>query len=86
MVQSRHFNPRNLGGRVFISPDYNQSIEQQREMTMRRIGYLLERGVFNWCFTGKGVEAEMRKFAFLEVVGMFDYSLAIKLDAHFFSW
>ncbi|KAK4799251.1 hypothetical protein SAY86_024616 [Trapa natans] len=86
IVQSKLFNPRVLGGRVFISPNYNQSMEQQREMTMRRILFLLERGVFEGWLTGKGIEAEMRKFAFLEVVGMFDHSLAIKIGVHFFLW
>lgn len=86
MAQSRLFNPRDLGGRVFISPDYNQSMEQQREMTMRRILFLLERGVFEGWLTGKGIEADMRKFAFLEVVGMFDHSLAVKIGVHFFLW
>lgn len=71
---------------MFISPDYNQSMELQREMAMRRIGYLLLRGVFYGWLTGKCVEAEMRKFALLEVVGMFDRSLAIQLSAQFFAW
>ncbi|KAJ8763753.1 hypothetical protein K2173_003535 [Erythroxylum novogranatense] len=84
--QSKLFNPRERGGRVFVSPDYNQSMEQQREMTMRRIGYLLERGVFDGWLTGKGPEAELRKFAAFEVLGMFDHSLAIKLGVHFFLW
>ncbi|OVA14470.1 Acyl-CoA oxidase [Macleaya cordata] len=86
MIQSKLFCPRNSGGRVFVSPDYNQSMEQQREMTMKRIEYLLDRGVFNGWLTGKGVEDEMRKFAFLDVVGIFDHSLAIKLGVHFFLW
>lgn len=86
MVQNKLFNPKNLGGRVFISPDFNQSKEQQREITMRRIGYLLEKGVFEGWLTGTGIEAEKRKFAFLEVVGMFDHSLAIKIGVHFFLW
>lgn len=86
MMQSKLFNPRNVAGRVFVSPDYNQSMEQQREMTMKRIGYLLDRGVFRGWLTEKGAEAEMRKFAFFEVIGMFDHSLAVKLGVHFFLW
>jgi acyl-CoA oxidase len=43
MTQSKLFCPRERGvGRVFVGPDYNQSMEQQREMTMRRIEYLSE--------------------------------------------
>ena len=86
MRQSHLFNPRNAAGRVFVSPDYNQSMQQQREMTMKRIGYLLERGVFKGWLTEKGVEAEMRKFAMFEVIGIYDHSLAVKLGVHFFLW
>ncbi|KAJ9170880.1 hypothetical protein P3X46_018944 [Hevea brasiliensis] len=86
MRQSKVFNPQEKGGRVYVAPDYNQSMEQQREMTMRRIAYLLERGIFNGWLTGKGLELEMKKFAFLEVVGIFDHSLSVKLGVHFFLW
>ncbi|OAY35337.1 acyl-coenzyme A oxidase 3, peroxisomal isoform X2 [Manihot esculenta] len=86
MRQSKVFNPQEKGGRVYVSPDYNQSMEQQREMTMKRIAYLLERGVFDGWLTGKGLESEMKKFALFEVLGIFDHSLAIKLGVHFFLW
>ncbi|KAJ7948386.1 Acyl-coenzyme A oxidase [Quillaja saponaria] len=86
MIQSNLFNPKKLGGRVFISPDYNQSMEQQREMTMKRIGYLLDRGAFEGWLTGKGAEAELRKFALQEAIGLYDHSLAVKLGVHFFLW
>ncbi|CAN6706672.1 unnamed protein product [Malus baccata var. baccata] len=86
MKQSKLFNPREAGGRVFIAPDYNQSMEQQRQMTMKRISYLLDRGVFKGWLTDKGVDAELRKFAFFEAIGIFDHSLAVKLGVHFFLW
>lgn len=69
-----------------MAPDYNQTMEQQREMTMKRISYLLERGVFEGWLTAKGAEAELRKLALLEVTGIFDHSLAIKIGVHFFLW
>ncbi|KAK9284343.1 hypothetical protein L1049_023514 [Liquidambar formosana] len=86
MIQSKLFCPKRAGGRVFISPDYNQTMEQQREMTMKRIAYLLDRGVFDGWLTGKGAEAEMRKFALHEVIGMYDHSLAVKLGVHYYLW
>ncbi|XP_050379349.1 acyl-coenzyme A oxidase 3, peroxisomal-like [Argentina anserina] len=87
MRQSKLFNPKEAGdGRVFVSPDYNQSMEQQREMTMKRIEYLLDRGVFKGWLTERGVEAELRKFALLEVTGIYDHSLSVKLGVHFFLW
>lgn len=53
---------------------------------MKRIGYLLNRGVFTGWLTERGLEAEMRKFAFFEVIGIYDHSLAVKLGVHFFLW
>ncbi|KAL9268465.1 Acyl-coenzyme A oxidase 3, peroxisomal-like protein [Drosera capensis] len=86
IIQSPLFNHRIIGGRRFVSPDYNQSMEQQREMTMRRIEYLAERGVFKGWMVGEGRSVEMRKFAVFESAGMFDHSLVIKLGVHFFLW
>lgn len=87
MEESLLFCPRRRGGeKVFVAPDYNQTKEQQQEATMRRIEYLLDRGVFEGWLTGRGPEAEMRKFAFFECVGIYDHSLAIKLGVHFFLW
>ena len=53
---------------------------------MKRILYLLEKGVFQGWLTERNPDAELRKFALLEVVGIFDHSLAIKLGVHFFLW
>ncbi|WOL12440.1 acyl-coenzyme A oxidase 3, peroxisomal [Canna indica] len=86
MEESPLFCPRRRGDRTFVAPDYNQSKEQQREVTMRRIEYLLRRGVFEGWLTGSGPEAEMRKLAFLECIGIYDHSLGIKLGVHFFLW
>ncbi|KAF5732591.1 acyl-coenzyme A oxidase 3 peroxisomal-like [Tripterygium wilfordii] len=86
IMQSKLFNPRDLGGKLFVGPDYNQSMEQQREMTMKRIDYLCERGVFNGWLTEKGTEVDLRKMALQEVTAIFDHSLSIKLGVHFFLW
>ncbi|KAL3632214.1 Acyl-coenzyme A oxidase 3, peroxisomal [Castilleja foliolosa] len=86
MVQSKLFNPKLRGGKVFVVPDYNQSMEQQREITMKRIQYLLDNGVFQNWLTGEGFEDEMRKLALSEVIAIFDHSLAIKIGVHFFLW
>ncbi|XP_051151873.1 acyl-coenzyme A oxidase 3, peroxisomal-like [Andrographis paniculata] len=86
LLQSKLFNPKMRGGKVFVVPDYNQSMEQQREITMKRIQYMLDHGVFEGWLTGKGFEDEMRKLALLEVIQVFDHSLAIKVGVHFFLW
>ncbi|KAJ6383578.1 hypothetical protein OIU78_026966 [Salix suchowensis] len=84
--QGRVFNGKERGGRLFVSPDYNQTMEQQREMTMKRIEYLLERGAFDGWLTKKGVEAELKKLSLLEVIQIFDHSLSVKIGVHFFLW
>ncbi|KAJ0053708.1 hypothetical protein Pint_02363 [Pistacia integerrima] len=84
ITQSKLFNPRKVGEKVFVSPGYNQTMEQQREMTMKRIDYLLEKGVFRGWFTEKGIQTELKQLAILEVVRIFDNSLSTKLGVHFF--
>lgn len=69
-----------------MAPDYNQTKEQQREVTMRRIEYLSTNGVFDGWLTERGEDTEMRKMAMNEVLGLYDHSLAIKLGVHFFLW
>ncbi|KAK1412129.1 hypothetical protein QVD17_33127 [Tagetes erecta] len=86
MIQSNLFCPRERGGKVFIAPDFNQSMEQQREMTMRRIDYLREKGAFDGWFEKKGYEGDLWRFALAESVSVFDHSLGIKLGVHFFLW
>lgn len=86
LMQGKVFNPKVRGGKVFVIPDYNQSMEQQREITWKRIQYLLERGVFKGWLTGKGEEVELRKLAAFEVLSMYDHSISIKLGVHFFLW
>ncbi|XVE66143.1 hypothetical protein DITRI_Ditri08aG0056800 [Diplodiscus trichospermus] len=86
MRQSKLFNPKVRGAKVFVSPDFNQSMEQQREMTMKRIEYFLEKGVFKGWLTEKGEEIELRKFACFKVLSIFDHSIATKLGVHVFLW
>ncbi|KAG2324076.1 hypothetical protein Bca52824_006804, partial [Brassica carinata] len=71
---------------VFVSPDYNETMKQQREISMKRILYLLEKGVFKGWLTETSPEAELKKFALYEVCGMYDYSLSAKLGVHFLLW
>ncbi|CAL9767248.1 unnamed protein product [Musa acuminata subsp. burmannicoides] len=86
MEESPLFCPRRRGDRTFVAPDYNQTKEQQRAVTMRRIEYLLRRGVFEGWVTGSGPEAELRKLAFFECIAIYDHSLSIKLGVTFFLW
>ncbi|KAL6594823.1 hypothetical protein ACP70R_048272 [Stipagrostis hirtigluma subsp. patula] len=85
MEESPLFRPRSRGGgRAFVSPDYNDGKEAQREATMKRIEHLARRGVFRGWLTEPGADAELRKLALLECLGVYDHSLAIKIGVHFF--
>ncbi|KAH0905772.1 hypothetical protein HID58_037599 [Brassica napus] len=87
IIQSNLFNRKERGGgKVFVSPDYNETMEQQREISMKRIMYFLENGVFKGWLTETGPESELKKFALYEVCGMYDYSLSAKLGVHFLLW
>ncbi|CAH8339770.1 unnamed protein product [Eruca vesicaria subsp. sativa] len=86
LIQSNLFNRKIRGGKVFVSPDYNETMEQQRDISMKRIMYLLEKGVFQGWLTETGPDAELKKFALYEVCGMYDYSLSAKLGVHFLLW
>lgn len=71
---------------MFASPDYNQSMEQQREITMKRILYMSKQGAFDGWLTLPGDQIDLKKFAILELCGAFDHSLAIKIGVHFLLW
>ncbi|KAK2665823.1 hypothetical protein Ddye_004397 [Dipteronia dyeriana] len=86
IMQSRLFNPTKRGEKVFVTPDFNLTKEMQREITMKRIDYLLDRGVFQGWLTAKGSQAELKKIALQEVSAIFDHSLSIKIGVHFFLW
>ncbi|XP_063946896.1 acyl-coenzyme A oxidase 3, peroxisomal isoform X2 [Daucus carota subsp. sativus] len=86
MIRSQLFNRKDRDGVVFACPNFNQSMEQQRVMTMRRIEYLLSHGAFDGFLTAKGPENELRSFALADCYGVFDHSLGIKLGVHFFLW
>ncbi|EFH63211.1 hypothetical protein ARALYDRAFT_894142 [Arabidopsis lyrata subsp. lyrata] len=51
MMLSNLFNRKERGGKIFVSPDYNH-------LSMKRILYLLENGVFQGWLTETGPEAE----------------------------
>ena len=69
-----------------MSPDYNQSMEQQREMTMRRLEYLVDCGVFKGWTTVRGPEVELKRMAVYDVISIYDHSLAVMMGAHYFLW
>lgn len=87
MANSDLFVTKKKAGKLYAIPDYNKPMEHQREMTMKRISYLLERGVFKGWLTNTSSEHETRRqTAINECLGIYDHSLGIKLGVHFHLW
>nr|GEW59741.1 acyl-coenzyme A oxidase 3, peroxisomal-like [Tanacetum cinerariifolium] len=86
MIESDLFGRKERGGKAFVSPDFNQSMEQQREMTMKRINYLREQGVFDGWLTRRGPNVDVSGFTRANTCGVFDHSLGIKIGVQFFLW
>ncbi len=86
MASSKLFQLNRVGEKVFLSPDYNLSMEDQRESTLARVLFLLEKGVFKGWLTKQSRELELQKSAIFEAVETFDHALAVKLGIHFRLW
>ncbi|CAM6056660.1 unnamed protein product [Sphagnum tenellum] len=86
MASSELFQSNRVGEKVFLSPDYNLSMEDQRESTLARVLFLLEKGVFKGWLTKQSHELELQKSAIFEAVETFDHALAVKLGIHFRLW
>lgn len=55
-------------------------------MTLKRIEYLRDVGVFDGWFEKEGYMGDLWRFSVAESVSVFDHSLGIKLGVHFFLW
>ncbi|KAJ4841802.1 hypothetical protein Tsubulata_021320 [Turnera subulata] len=82
------FNPVKIGGKVYVMPDLNQPFQQQRDMNMKRIKYLFDKGVHMGCYTEiePTPESYMRNIALQEVLRTYDLALGIQMAVHFFLW
>lgn len=86
MASSELFQAKKVGNMIFLSPDYNQPMEEQRDVTLARILFLREKGVFKGWLTERTQESDFRRSALFESFGIFDHSLAIKLGVHVHLW
>lgn len=86
MASSELFRFKQIGGDVFLGADYNQTMETQREITMKRIHFLLNKGVFRGWVTSNDLESAFARAAVHECFGFFDYSLSVKIGVHFHLW
>ncbi|KAL9243776.1 hypothetical protein vseg_017623 [Gypsophila vaccaria] len=86
IIDSSLFNPRKVGSRVFVSPDYDQSMEHQRMMSRKRLQCLVDHGVFKGWISERRADIELRKIALHDVVSVYDHSLAVLIGAQYFLW
>ncbi|KAH8932954.1 hypothetical protein BDL97_18G006000 [Sphagnum fallax] len=86
MASSELFQAKKVGNTIFLSPDYNQPMEEQRDITLARILFLREKGVFKGWLTERTQESDLKRSALFESFGIFDHSLAIKLGVHIHLW
>lgn len=86
MASSELFQAKKVGNTIFLSPDYNQTMEEQRDVTLARILFLREKGVFKGWLTDRTQESDLKRSALFESFGIFDHSLAIKLGVHIHLW
>ncbi|KAK9676874.1 hypothetical protein RND81_11G106800 [Saponaria officinalis] len=86
MTQSSVFNPRKVGSKVYVSPDYDEPMEGRRMATITQLKYLVENGVFKGWITEKGGEVELKRMALNDVLSVYDHSLGVLMGAHYFLW
>lgn len=86
MIESELFGSKDKGGVVSVGPDYNQSMKQQREMTMKRMHYLSDHGVFDGFLTENGPQNELRIVYITEVATQFDHACGVMIAVQFLLW
>ena len=86
MAGSDLFCLKRIGGKLYVLPYYNKPMEHQCEITMKRILYLLDKGVFKGWLTNASSEMDMRSTALRECLRIYDHSLNVNLGAHFSLW
>ena len=86
MANTDIFCPNRGGGKLYVLSNYNKPIEHEHEITMKRILYLIDKGVFKGWMTNASSEMDMRSTALHEFLRIYDDSLNINLGAHFSLW
>lgn len=86
VASSELFQFKNIGGTVLVVPNCNQTMEEQREVTLKRIEFLLSKGVFKGYLTSDDPNLFLSRIAVFECLGNFDHSLAVKIGLQFNLW
>ncbi|MCO5557767.1 hypothetical protein L7F22_011338 [Adiantum nelumboides] len=69
-----------------VVPDCNKTMEEHREMTLKRIKFLLRKGVFQGYLTSNNPDLYLTRAAVYESLGNFDHSLSVKVSLQFNLW
>ncbi|KAI5077659.1 hypothetical protein GOP47_0007483 [Adiantum capillus-veneris] len=69
-----------------VVPDCNKTMEEQREMTLKRIKFLLKKGVFQGYLTSNNPGLFLSRAAVFESLGNFDHSLGVKVSLQYNLW
>ncbi|KAK1393337.1 Peroxisomal acyl-CoA oxidase [Heracleum sosnowskyi] len=86
MIQSELFGSKEKGSGVSVGPDYNQSMKQQREMTMKRMLYLSGHGAFDGFLTENGPQNDLRIAYTTEIAAQFDLACGFMIAVQFLLW
>ncbi|CAM6111624.1 unnamed protein product [Calypogeia fissa] len=84
--QSELFHYKTIGDLTYLQANYGDSLDAQRQLTMDRLLYLKEHGLFKGCLTNQTPEKQMETAAFFECMASFDHSMSIKAGVHIHLW
>lgn len=86
MRQSKLFHYKTVGDLTYLQANYNDSLDTQRQLTMDRLVYFKEHGLFKGCLTNATPEQQMQTSAFFECLALFDHSSYVKVGVHIRLW
>ncbi|CAM6085229.1 unnamed protein product [Calypogeia fissa] len=86
MKKSPLFHYRTVGDLTYLQANYNDSLDKQRELTMERLLYFKDNGLFKGCLTNATPKQQMETITFFEILAMFDHSASIKAGVHIHLW
>ncbi|BBN04025.1 acyl-CoA oxidase [Marchantia polymorpha subsp. ruderalis] len=86
MRKNELFHLKTGGSTTFLGVDYGALLHTQREITMERLMYMRDSGVFKGLLTVNTMEQYLTTSAVFECMSLFDHSLSIKAGVHFHLW
>jgi acyl-CoA oxidase len=86
MRKNTLFHLKTVGDLTYMQPDYGLPLDTQRELTMDRVLYFKDEGLFKGSLTNATPEQQLQTSVLLEVLAMFDHSSSIKAGVHIHLW